>query len=131
MLLLSEQGRMSKYWEISIRDGVSWIKILDGDIPLKETIAVIDELYEQRAYHRRIFDMRDHGFQVSFEDVQAISVYSKEKFRDANRGAFLVADDSTYGRIRQLMVFRDQEGLAETMVFRDEREALDWLARTE
>ena len=105
--------------------------MLTSDLQLKDNFAVLDELLARDIYQLRIFDMREHGYEVSYEHLQAITLYAKQLFRKPNRAAFIVADDSTYGRIRQLMVFREEINHSKAMVFRDENEAVEWLKAEE
>lgn len=117
---------MKKIYSITHNDGITKIKLFD-EINLEQGKVILDEIDKNYPYERRLWDFTEIDLHYSLEDIAEIAEYSKGLFTEPNKTAFYTSTDLTFGEMRQLAVYREEEGKASAKAFRNEQEAIDWL----
>ena len=117
---------MEKVYSISHINGITEIKIFQS-FNIEQGKKILDEIAENYPYERRFWDFSEVNLKYSMDELKLIAEYSKGLFNKPNKTAFYTLSDLTYGEMRQLAVFREEEGKAFASAFRIKQEAIDWL----
>lgn len=107
-------------------DGITKIKFLEKPT-LEQLKLIIDEIFESYPYERRLWDLSEIKFDLSFSEIQSIAAYGKEKFILPSKLAIYAVDDLAFGEMHQFNVYREEEGKTIPKTFRTEQEAIEWL----
>ena len=97
----------------------------DSPPMLQEILTAMDESAAFRA-PRRLWDLRV-GVRLDRDEVRRIAAHGRY-VSGTGRLALLTSDDVSYGTLRMLEVYRNEEGF-ESSVFREEQAAYEWLRR--
>ena len=115
---------MSSKFVVEQLDGITTIRLLRR-LDIEQFIEMIDEIAKQGVGHRRLWDVT-RNFNYSAEEIRHIAARVRTIFPEAERVAFVAADDLTFGQVRMFEAFRGTEDFP-TKVFRDEPAARAWL----
>jgi hypothetical protein len=74
----------------------------------------------------RLWDLRGLGFDLSTPALRSLAERARSQPHPPRRFAVVVETDLAFGLVRMFGVFREQEGIAQS-VFRTLEEALEWL----
>lgn len=100
-----------------------------GPVTLSDALShVAHEAREHGLGYRKFVDTRGSGFELSVDDLQQIAEALREQSKEHALGpaAIVVSSDATFETLQALG--RLVEGFFEMRVFRDEKEARQWLA---
>ncbi|MBT8450066.1 MAG: hypothetical protein KJO69_10270 [Gammaproteobacteria bacterium] len=118
---------MTPNYDISQDDhNITWV-VLHEPHSLDDLIEVVADVADNYPNRLRLYDMRKFTFNLSSEDVQAISEFGKIKFKNPGRIALLVKDKLSFGIMRIFEAHRSQAGIARIRVFWEDAEAINWL----
>ena len=115
---------MSRNYSIENADGVTTIR-LQRSLTLDEMFEMMQHVAHTDECNRRLWDVTEK-FSFTSEEIKKIADRGRILWPSASRVAFLAVDNLSFGLLRMLEVFREQETY-ETRVFRDEQAALKWL----
>ena len=118
---------MSKNYKIEFLNGITRVEFLTKPT-FEDGVAAVDEVVKNYPYEKRLWDLSKTKFDFTLQEVIGIAAYSKSKFIKPSKVAFIASDELTYGEMRELMVYREDDPRAEVYVFKTEQEALDWLS---
>ena len=117
---------MEKVYSIKHTDGITEIKIFQN-FNLDQGKEILDDIEKNYPYARRLWDFSVVVLKYSMDDIKSVAEYSKKLFTKPNKTAFYTLSDLTFGEMRQLAVYREEEGKTSARAFRDKQEAIDWL----
>ena len=111
-----------KYSYALLHEKVTVIRF--SGIPLKSDIlTAIDEISQHEKTGQRIWDL-SRGFNLTTAEIKDIVDYSKDKWPQTQKVAFIAPDDLSFGNLRMYAsLMRSYEKF---MVFRSADKALDW-----
>ena len=112
--------------EIRIDNGITIVKLLT-EFNYEMGLEVINYLSDNNLYEYRVIDYNGFSWHINHNEVVSMTNYSKSAFPEKNFVAFSANDDLAYGTLRELSVFRAQEGFTQVGVFRTLQESLDWM----
>ena len=115
---------MSSKFVVEHLDGITTIRLLQR-MDVEQFIEMIGEIAKQDVGDRRLWNVT-RNFNYSSEDIRHIAARVRAIFPDAERVAFVAADDLTFGQVRMFEAFRDSKDFP-TKAFRDEPAARAWL----
>ena len=115
---------MSTDYSIENLDGITTIR-LARQLGLKEILGVIDEVAARGGYSRRLWEVSGK-LDFTSGEIETIAEHGKVTWPDPARVAYVATDPLSFGLLRMLEVYRDQQDY-ETRVFRSEQDALEWL----
>lgn len=118
---------MSKNYKIEYLNGITRVEFLTKPT-FEDGIAAIDDISENYPYEKRLWDLSKTEFDFTLQEIIGIAAHCKSKFTKPSKIAYIASDELTYGEMREMMVYREADPLAEVYVFRTEKEALDWLS---
>ncbi len=113
-------------YTIDCQDGITVIRFLKKP-SFRELKEIVDILVDHYDYRKRLWDMSQIPFDLSLAEIQQISDYGKQKFKQPNKLAMVVRDELVYGQMRQFSAYRNEHGKAIPGVFWDLKEAISWL----
>lgn len=117
---------MEDKYSITIDNEITKIQFFEN--PSYELVKnIIDDLVEKDIYERRLWDLSKIDFNWSTDQLRSIAEYGKKVFSKPNKLALYAPKDLAFGEMRVFEVYREQHGHALPMVFRKEKEAIDWL----
>ena len=87
----------------------------------------IDMLANEDTYHLRLWDFSNINFDWDSKQLQEIAKYSKSKFLEENRLAFVAPQDLSFFLLNVLELYREQQSLSVVKVFRKKQDAEEWL----
>ena len=105
---------------------VTFIKVLEHPTYQMFT-EIIDKVAVDNWYVKRIWDIRDVGFDFSEEEIRDIATYGQKKFPEKNYMAVVVKDPLGFGLTRQFSVYREDDNKTEVKIFSSPDEASEWL----
>ena len=115
---------MAGNYSIEKADGIVTIRF-QRTLTVEEILEVMDHVAHTEKCNRRLWDATGR-FTYTSQEVRRIAVRRKERWPSSARVAFLAADDVSFGLMRLLEVYSEQDNY-ETKVFRDEQKARHWL----
>ena len=103
--------------------------VLTGRVEIEDVLEAIDALTADGVFvsRKRLWDIRACELVLTASDLREIAAVGKSRDIPNSRGALLVSSNVNFGLSRMHEVFRQTDGHA-VHVFRDESEALAWLA---
>ncbi|MBD3868509.1 MAG: hypothetical protein IFK94_10340 [Acidobacteria bacterium] len=104
---------MNNNYSMDQVDGISVIR-LSRNLNLDEVLELVDQVAKAGVSDRRLWDVTEY-FKFTTEEVVKIATRGRQHWHTAARVAYLAADDVSFGLLRMLEVFRD------------EQEAMSWL----
>lgn len=114
------------YCDVQVVDGITLVTFLEEpNLSMSKTI--LQYLHDSNLYHFRCFDFNGLKWHMTHDEIIELAKFSKQLFVDENYTCFTTDDDLSYGTLRELSVYREQEGLNEVGVFRTIEESIDWL----
>lgn len=116
---------MNSNFSIQKLDNLTIVRLLD-DLNLTQILAVIDEVALQDDGNHRIWDLTK-CFSFTSEQIRQIAEHAKRKWTQPSKVAYIATDDLAFGLLRMFEIYRDDgSGQFQTMVFRNEADALAW-----
>jgi cellobiose-specific phosphotransferase system component IIB len=111
---------------ISHNDGITKVKFLVKPT-LQQSKSIIDEIAKNHPSKKRLWDLSEVKFDLTIHEIILIAEYGKQKFTNPSKIALYVIDDLAYGKMRQFEVYRQEEKMVNTKIFRNAQEAIAWL----
>lgn len=104
----------------------------EGEVGYDDIAAAVEAMTPEGHYldRQRLWDFRGCVVDLTSGDLARLGALGAARDRHPTRAAVLVGRDFVFGLARVHEVFRES-GLVATEVFRDEAEALVWLAESD
>ena len=115
---------MNDGYSITSSDGIAIIRFL-RELSLEEILDLVDIVADTCTGNRRLWDI-SRNFSLDSEGIRQLADRGKQRWTEPARVAFLAENDLAFGLVKIFEVFRNT-GEYQTLVFRDEEEALAWL----
>lgn len=94
---------------------------------LDEGKELIDMLAKDNSYHLRLWDFSSILFDWDTTKIKEIAEYSKSKFLEDNRAAFVAPQDIAFLMLNILELHREQKKRSVVRVFRNKQDAKEWI----
>lgn len=118
---------LSKHCTITMDGDITVIQFRSQPTPAEGKI-ILSQLAEKFPYQLRLWDMRNIVMNMSNLEIRGMAEHGQSSFPLPNRAAFVAGDDLTYGELRVMEVYREQQPQHSlTRVFRDLDKARTWL----
>lgn len=118
---------LSRHCTVTIEGDITVVKFDSQPTPAEGRV-ILTQLAQQYPYQLRLWDMRNIVMNMSNNEIRGMATHGQNTFPLPNRAAFVAGDDLTYGELRVLEVFREEQPQHSlTRVFRDIDEARNWL----
>ena len=114
------------YFSVQEMDGITLVSIHDG-LTYEQAITMLEHLAARDIYHFRCIDISAIRISLTKDEVTAMAAHSKSIFKEPNRSAIIAGDDLSYGIIRSLIVYREEDAHMQMNVFRDVKSGIIWL----
>ena len=115
---------MSSNFVVEQNEGITTIR-LKRRLNVEQFLMMMQDIAAHEIGDKRLWDAT-RNFNFSAEEIRRIAKHVRKVFPQAERVAFVAADDLTFGQIRMFEAFRDPDDFP-TKVFRDEPTARTWL----
>ena len=115
---------MSSNFVVEQDEGITTIR-LKRRLNVEQFLMMMQDIAAHEIGDKRLWDAT-RNFNFSADEIRRIAKHVRTVFPQAERVAFVAADDLTFGQIRMFEAFRDPDDFP-TKVFRDEPTARTWL----
>ena len=118
--------QLSEICTIHVKDRITLVKYTDAP-DFDEAVETLAYLRKHNIYHYRCFDFHELTFNFSHDEVRRLVEISKLLFNDKSYTCFVAQNTLTFGTLRQIMAYRQEEGVTSANVVSSVEEAFAWL----
>ena len=112
-------------YEILVQNGIVIIRFY-SKATAKDIIELLELIAEKYPTEKRLWDLTQCDFNVSYKELSAIAEHSKGIFEGPCKIAFLTPQGFTYGQINQFRIHREDDR-CQVMQFLALDDAMAWL----
>lgn len=112
--------------DVRIVDGVT-IATFRKPASVDDAKSAIRYIAGKGIYHRRIWDVSKIDFPYSLQELRDLAYYGRDKMGESNRLALVVKDTVGFGSSRAFSTYREGDDVAESRVFKNLDDAMQWV----